>query len=120
MLIRIVGPTLAGASYNVSGAMADPKLVLTRNENGVLTNDWQQDNWGDEANATLTPQIAQQVSAFPSPTAATTRPLSLPSRPAFGRRLRRGRHKYRRRIGGSVRTLSYRLPSAAAGLHPRA
>ena len=33
-------------------------------QNGAVVEEWQQDNWGDEADATLTAAVAKQVSAF--------------------------------------------------------
>lgn len=67
LLVRVVGPTIGSAPYHVPGAMTDPKLSLyqhdftTNTDNLLLT----QDDWGDNADAATTAQIATQVSAFP-------------------------------------------------------
>lgn len=47
VLIRAVGPTLAG--YGVPGAMADPQLELKRTENGVSSVVATNDNWNGDA-----------------------------------------------------------------------
>jgi hypothetical protein len=62
-LIRVVGPTRAGAPYNVAGTMADPKLEIYPGGASapILTND----NWSDNPDAATTTQVAEQVFAFP-------------------------------------------------------
>lgn len=69
MLIRVVGPRLGAAPFNVSGFMADPRLevYLRGVANPVLTND----NWGTQAGGaaqvTAIQQAANRVGAFPLP-----------------------------------------------------
>ena len=69
MLIRVVGPTLSGAPFNVTGVLANPLLeVYNAAGQQILTND----NWGTQnANAvtnatavTAIQQAAARVSAF--------------------------------------------------------
>jgi len=66
LLIRVVGPTLAGAPYNVAGTMRDPRLTLIRtlsdSSNTVIQT---QDDWGDTADAAAVMQAAQLAGAFP-------------------------------------------------------
>lgn len=57
VLIRAVGPTLAGAPFNVGGTVADPQLTLFQGETQLATND----NWG--GSSTLTAAFSQ-VGAF--------------------------------------------------------
>ncbi len=66
LLIRVVGPTLAGAPYNVSGTMTDPKLELYKHNFTSGIDDFllTQDNWGDNPDAGFTASTAAQVSAF--------------------------------------------------------
>jgi hypothetical protein len=47
MLIRVVGPTLGNAPFNVTGFLANPRLEVYsgNNPNPVLTND----DWGSQA-----------------------------------------------------------------------
>ncbi len=67
MLIRVVGPRLGTAPFNVGGFMADPRLeIYLRGINQpVLTND----NWGTQAGGaaqvTAIQQAAARVGAFP-------------------------------------------------------
>jgi hypothetical protein len=69
MLIRVVGPTLAGAPFNVAGSLANPSLELYagNNRNPVLTND----DWGNQAagpaQAAAIQQAAARVGAFALP-----------------------------------------------------
>ncbi len=66
MLIRVIGPTLAGAPFNVAGVLADPRLevFVGANQTPVLTND----NWGTQAGGgaavTAIQQAANRVGAF--------------------------------------------------------
>lgn len=62
MLIRVVGPTLGAAPFNVAGALANPRLEVyaNNNPNPVLVND----DWGNQTGG------AQQVNAIQQ---ATTR-----------------------------------------------
>ena len=61
MVAPIVGPTLAG--FNVPAVMADPKLEVF--PAGAVTPILSNDNWGDNAAADTTAQVAQQLFAFP-------------------------------------------------------
>lgn len=69
MMIRVIGPTLGAAPFNVPGVLANPRLeVYTgNNPNPVLTND----DWGTQAggNAQVNAiqQASQRVAAFPLP-----------------------------------------------------
>lgn len=64
-LIRVVGPGLAGAPFNVQGTMDDPQLTLFRREtNGFETKLLSNDNWSDNPDAAYTEQITAQVFAF--------------------------------------------------------
>ena len=69
MLIRVVGPTLASAPFNLTNALANPGLELFAgsNRNPVLTND----DWGSQtAGATQVAaiqQAAQRAAAFALP-----------------------------------------------------
>ncbi|NJL73609.1 MAG: hypothetical protein HC888_19860 [Candidatus Competibacteraceae bacterium] len=60
-LIRAVGPTLAGAPYNVSGTLADPVLRIFRGDENILTSD----NWGENGDAAQVRATAAAVFAFP-------------------------------------------------------
>jgi hypothetical protein len=66
-LIRVVGPTLAGAPYNVTGTMADPQLTVFRRQGGIDTPILNNDDWSDGAGAANTAQVAQDVFAFALP-----------------------------------------------------
>ncbi|MDO8544979.1 MAG: PKD domain-containing protein [Opitutaceae bacterium] len=61
VLIRAIGPTLAG--FGVSGAIVDPKLELFRSDTAaaIATSD----NWGSAANASQVAAAAASVGAFP-------------------------------------------------------
>ena len=69
MLIRVVGPTLGGAPFNVNGSLANPALELYAgtNRNAVLTND----DWGTQAagaaQVTAIQQAAARAGAFALP-----------------------------------------------------
>jgi hypothetical protein len=69
MLIRVIGPSLAGAPFNVPGALANPGLELYAgtNRNPVLTND----NWGTQtagpAQVTAIQQATARAGAFALP-----------------------------------------------------
>ena len=66
LLVRVVGPTLGAAPFNVPNTMIDPKLALYRTEaNGTNTLLNSQDNWSDAQDASTTAQVAEQVFAFP-------------------------------------------------------
>lgn len=64
MLIRVVGPRLGAAPFNVTGFLADPRLEVYRGTNPVpiLTND----NWSNQAGG------AAQVTAIQQATARST------------------------------------------------
>lgn len=69
VLVRAVGPTLASAPFNVSGAMADPRVELFSGQAVTASND----NWGTPVGpgAPSAPQITAvfaQVGAFALPT----------------------------------------------------
>ena len=61
LLVRVVGPTLAGAPFNVPGTMADPRLIVFSGQTPIAAND----NWGAGPDAANTAAVAQQVGAFP-------------------------------------------------------
>lgn len=61
LLIRAVGPTLAG--FGVSGTLADPTPTLYRGPTAIATND----NWSMAANATEISTMATAVGAFALP-----------------------------------------------------
>jgi hypothetical protein len=69
MLIRVVGPTLAGAPFNVTGSLPNPSLELYTgtNRNPVLAND----DWGNQAagaaQVTAIQQAAARAGAFALP-----------------------------------------------------
>ncbi len=69
VLIRVVGPTLGDAPFNVAGTLANPSLELFAgtNRNPVLAND----NWGAQAagpaQVTLIQQAAARAAAFALP-----------------------------------------------------
>ncbi len=66
LLIRVVGPTLSGAPFNLPGTMRDPMLVLHRSEtNGSSTVLQTQNDWGDAPDPTAIAQAAALVGAFP-------------------------------------------------------
>ena len=59
MLIRVVGPTLAGAPFNLANTLNNPSLALYvgTNQNPVLTND----DWGTQAAGAAQVQAIQQA-----------------------------------------------------------
>ena len=59
MLIRVVGPTLAGAPFNLANTLNNPALALYvgTNQNPVLTND----DWGTQAAGPAQVQAIQQA-----------------------------------------------------------
>ncbi len=61
VLIRAVGPTLAGAPFNVAGVLAEPELTLFSGPLSVATNT----GWGRAANAPAIRETARTVGAFP-------------------------------------------------------
>lgn len=67
MLIRVAGPAIAVAPFNVPGTLADPRLEVygTNSTTPLLTND----NWGTQAGGagavTTIQQAATRVGAFP-------------------------------------------------------
>ena len=63
ILIRAAGPTLAAAPFNVSGALADPKIELFAGTTKTSEND----NWGGSANLS-TAFAAVGAFAYVSPT----------------------------------------------------
>ena len=62
LLVRAVGPTLAG--FGVTGTLADPTITLYRGATVLATND----NWSSATNAAEIAAIAATVGAFPLPT----------------------------------------------------
>ncbi|MBP7140948.1 MAG: hypothetical protein KBA71_03495 [Opitutaceae bacterium] len=65
LLIRVVGPTLGDAPFNVSGTMTDPMLTLHRQEaNGSSTVMLTQNDWGDASDPTAIAQAAVLAGAF--------------------------------------------------------
>jgi hypothetical protein len=64
MLIRVVGPRLAQAPFNLTGVLADPRLEVYRSgtANPILSND----NWGTQAAAQVTAiqQATTRAGAF--------------------------------------------------------
>jgi streptogramin lyase len=60
VLVRAVGPTLAGAPFNVPGVVADPQLTLFSGQTSIGTNN----NWGGTAALTA---AFSQVGAFALP-----------------------------------------------------
>ena len=69
MLIRVIGPTLAAAPFNVTGVLANPRLEVYSGNNAapVLTND----DWGTQAGGaaqvTAIQQAATRAAAFTLP-----------------------------------------------------
>lgn len=63
VLIRVVGPTIGAAPFNVPGAVADPQLTLFAGQTTIASND----NWGGEAALTA---AFTQVGAFALPPAS--------------------------------------------------
>jgi len=61
VLVRAVGPTLA--TMNVSGALANPQLVLYKGSTPILDND----DWSASGNATEIAAAAARLGAFPLP-----------------------------------------------------
>ena len=59
MLVRVVGPTLAGAPFNLANTLNNPSLALYvgTNQNPVLTND----DWGTQAAGPAQVQAIQQA-----------------------------------------------------------
>ncbi|RKX28844.1 MAG: hypothetical protein DRP71_16935, partial [Verrucomicrobia bacterium] len=65
LLIRVVGPTMDGDPFNVSGVISNPKLtVYGTGPNGTSILLFSNDDWGDQVDAAYTEQIAAQVGAF--------------------------------------------------------
>lgn len=62
LLVRAVGPTLAG--FGVTGTLADPTITLYRGATVLATND----NWSSATNAAEIAATAATVGAFPLPT----------------------------------------------------
>jgi hypothetical protein len=66
LLLRVVGPTIQNAPYNVTDAMDDPIMTVYRREtNGDETRLFSNDDWSDLANADEIAATAEQVFAFP-------------------------------------------------------
>lgn len=65
LLIRAVGPTLS--TFGVSGTLADPRLVVFRQDGGTSTSIATNDDWNLDPGATTTAAVAAQVSAFALP-----------------------------------------------------
>ena len=63
VLIRVVGPTLGAAPFNVPGTVADPQLTLFAGQTVIGSND----NWGGTAALAA---AFTQVGAFPLPAAS--------------------------------------------------
>lgn len=63
LLVRAVGPTLGLDPFNVSGALADPKITIYSGQTAILQND----DWGANPDAANTALVAAQVGAFPLP-----------------------------------------------------
>jgi hypothetical protein len=61
VLIRGVGPTLAAASFNIAGALPNPRLTLYQGSAVVKTND----DWFRDADAALIRDAAAKAGAFP-------------------------------------------------------
>ena len=61
LLVRGVGPTLS--TFNVGGALTDPRITLFSGANQMATND----DWGQAANSTMIASTASSVGAFPLP-----------------------------------------------------
>jgi outer membrane protein assembly factor BamB len=59
LLVRAVGPTLAG--YGVSGVLANPQLTIKSGDVSLFSND----NWGSSPNAAEIASTAASVYAFP-------------------------------------------------------
>jgi hypothetical protein len=69
LLIRVVGPALANAPFNVPGTMDDPMLSVFRTEpDGSSTLLFSQDNWSDHSEAAKTESTSQLLGAFALPT----------------------------------------------------
>lgn len=64
LLVRGVGPTLAGAPFNVAGTIADPVFTLFNSSNVVTANN---DNWSATPGAAEITTVASQVGAFSLP-----------------------------------------------------
>jgi hypothetical protein len=60
MLLRAVGPTLAG--FGVTGTLADPRLEVVNSATGLVVA--ANDDWGSAANASQATNVATQVGAF--------------------------------------------------------
>lgn len=71
MLIRGIGPTLAG--FGVGGTLVDPQITLTRDGALHASND----NWGTNANAVEIAATAATVGAFPLVTGSADAALLL-------------------------------------------
>jgi hypothetical protein len=61
VLIRAIGPGIAGDPFNVGGAMADPQLTLFKVVNGSSVQIASNDNWGGDAQISST---ATAIGAF--------------------------------------------------------
>jgi hypothetical protein len=61
VLVRAVGPTLAG--FGVTGALADPQLAIYRGTEAILAND----DWSTGSTAAATAATAAQLGAFALP-----------------------------------------------------
>lgn len=61
--IRVVGPTIGAAPFNVPGAIADPQVTLFAGQTAIGSND----NWGGEAALAA---AFTQVGAFALPPAS--------------------------------------------------
>ena len=98
VLIRAIGPALGLAPFNVSGAMADPKLVLFSGQTVIASND----NWGGDPQLTF---VGNSVGAFAVGN-ATSRDAMLVVTLAPGQLHRTGEWRGRRwvGIGGSLRS----------------
>jgi hypothetical protein len=65
VLLRVVGPTLAQAPYNVSGVLPNPRMTLQR-WNGTTFADYAgNDDWNSNPNVSQIRQVSEDVSAFP-------------------------------------------------------
>jgi hypothetical protein len=63
LLVRAVGPTLALPPYNISGALADPKITIYSGGTAILQND----DWSASPDAATTALAATQTGASPLP-----------------------------------------------------
>jgi hypothetical protein len=65
VLVRAVGPTLAG--FGVTGALARPRLELFRGNGAASVSVGSNDTWGTAANASTIASTAERVGAFALP-----------------------------------------------------